>query len=205
MVDSQRASTQTWKDLDEAMLQLSRSTATEIRIVLDATDPDIPEWDAFPYECLDELCQQVLPGCTAEGIVVRCDGEWCRLHHPYRRLFQFRGTLQDMLEVLPAWTWPVTRWEVTMESTLLENLKLLQETQTLWSAIAKIFSLSLATHPAHGEVYIQFRLEGWGKLVLASIDVGGTFYFLALLPSDLITVQTTTRTPFLYSTVYGLF
>ena len=83
------ASTESWKIVDTALLQLSLSQGTISKVCVDV-DPaaDVPSWETFPHACRVDFCEHVLPGCTAKGLIIGCakgsDEQRCKLHDPQR-------------------------------------------------------------------------------------------------------------------------
>ena len=82
-----------------------------------------------------------------------------------RTRFATRSSLQELHQLIPAWTFPVKRWEITVQTSVRESLgELSQETRGVWEEIARVFALSLVVRP--GYVQIVFHAEGLGSLVL---------------------------------------
>lgn len=79
------ASLQTWQKVDDVIMRLSQGTVSRV-ILLRYTYADAPPWKTLPYECVNEVSKQVLPKCTAAGLIELCNGksEWCRLHDQRR-------------------------------------------------------------------------------------------------------------------------
>lgn len=88
-----------------------------------------------------------------------------------------RGTLQALVVVLPAWSRPIMRWKITIQSSLTASLgELSRESRRVWKSVARIFAKSTLARPGLGNVYVGCRVEGWGKLELDSVDrVDSTF------------------------------
>lgn len=176
-----------WSKVDEAILQMNQGKISKVSV---AVDPNVavPPWESLPYVCTDELCVHFLPKCTAKDIVVWCTDESCKLHDEQRRSIETHGTVQDLLESLPAWTCPVTGWTITLESTSSENLgKLSHETRRVWEEVSRVFSLSASVRP--GDVFIDVSAEHLGTLSLCSSE--GTYRFYLPLFTDLIVLQMT--------------
>lgn len=166
------ASSQMWQVVDDAILRLSRGTVSRVYLTVHR-DADVPSWETLPYECEDGACKQMLPKCTDAGLILRCDGQECRLHDPQRWFVQTRGTLEDLLDVLSSWTVPVRRWEITSQTTLKESVgELSQETQRVWCEISRVFALSILALPR--AVRIEFCGKGLGKLFINSLE--GVFF-----------------------------
>lgn len=83
--NSWSAALETWHTLDKAILQLIQGTVRTI-LVYAETDARLATWEIFPFKCINEFCQQMLPRCSANGNIVLCEGTypWCGLHDPQR-------------------------------------------------------------------------------------------------------------------------
>ena len=76
-------SARVWSTLDEALFPLDQ---TEIRVRLHE-EAAIPPWEILPYECMDDFCRDILPGCASRGLLSHrgCDqDENCCLHDTER-------------------------------------------------------------------------------------------------------------------------
>ena len=103
-----------------------------------------------------------------------------------RTHFATHGSLQELHQLLPAWTFPVGTWQITMQTSVRETLgELSQELQTVWEEILRVFALSIIVRP--GDVLILFHVEGLGSLLLGCAK--GAISTHALLLAHLIVFQ----------------
>ena len=163
------ASTQTWKTIDEVLLQLGQHTLRRISLLIHPS-VDVPSWEVLPYECEDHFIQQVLPKCVTAGIIDWAKPQHCRLHNPQRWRLATQGALSELLDVFRAWNCPVKWWEITLQSTPVESESvgdLWCGTREMWKEISRVFALSLLARPTC--VCIVFRMEGLGAFVLGVV------------------------------------
>ena len=161
------ANIQPWRTVDNSIMQLAKHTVLRVFVRVDS-DADVPSWETLPYLCEDDFCKHMLPGCAAKGLISWCSRQRCRLHDPERWHLQTHGTLQELFDTLPTWTCPVPMWEITMTTSFLDGLgDHLLKTQRVWKEISRLLASTLTARL--GDVRIDCRIKGLGKLILASV------------------------------------
>lgn len=75
------ATSQVWRRIDTALLQLTQGRESTIVVGVDVSDGDAPSWEKLPYACMRNICAQMLPKCFAEGKIAACcrnSEVWCQ-------------------------------------------------------------------------------------------------------------------------------
>lgn len=67
------ASMHTWHALDQTLLSLPRRRDTMQVSLRSHVKAAIPTWEALPYECMDVVQKEMLPGCDSQELLA----EWC--------------------------------------------------------------------------------------------------------------------------------
>ena len=153
--------------VDDALLVLGQGSVSRVVVMVDSS-ADVPSWKVLPYECQDDFNKSMLPACVAAGLIQWSNDTECRLHDPLRWRLQTHGTLRDMFDILPAWTCPIVKWEITTQTSVVESLSVFsQELRKVWDEISRIFALSIVVRPRG--VRIAYHVEGLGTLSLGAI------------------------------------
>lgn len=85
--DQWRATLQTWRMVDKAILRFSHCQGIALKvIVMVHPDADVPPWEMLPHQCMEDICDTCLPRCVAKDLIwwscIRSQS--CRLHDSKR-------------------------------------------------------------------------------------------------------------------------